>query len=142
MATPTIRALGSVASKWKRRAGSAGEEYAQGVASTSKDWAGAAGAAEAAYKQGVTAAAGAGRFGKGVARAGTAKWKANATSKGPVRFSQGVELAEGDYQKGFAPFHEAIGRTDLPQRGPRGSESNYGRVSGIGKALHQLKTSR
>jgi len=142
MPPPTIRALGSVASKWKRRAGSAGEEYTTGVQSTSKDWAGAAGAAEGAYKQGVTTAANAGRFGKGVARAGTAKWKANASAKGPARFAQGVEMAEGDYQKGFAPFHEAIGRTDLPQRGPRGSESNYGRVSGIGKALHQLKTSR
>jgi len=142
MPPPSIRGLGVVASKWKRRAGSAGDEYAQGIAGTSKDWAGATAAGEAAYKQGVTTAANAGRFGKGVARAGTAKWKANATAKGPARFSQGVELAEGDYQKGFAPFHEAIGRTDLPQRGPRGSESNYGRVSGIGKALHQLKTSR
>lgn len=142
MPTPTVRPLGNVAAKWKRRASSAGEEYSQGVQNTSKDWAGAASAAEGAYKQGVTAAATAGRFGKGVARAGTAKWKANATAKGPARFSQGVELGEGDYQKGFAPFHEAIGRTDLPQRGPRGAEANYGRVSGIGKALHQLKTSR
>jgi hypothetical protein len=142
MPPPTIRPLGHVAAKWKRRAGSAGEEYTQGVQSTSKDWAASASAAEPAYKQGVTAAANAGRFGKGVARAGHAKWKTNATAKGPARFSQGVEMAEGDYTKGFAPFHEAIGRTDLPQRGPRGAEANYGRVSGIGKALHQLKTSR
>lgn len=142
MPPPTIRSLGTVASKWKRRAGSAGEEYKTGVEGTSKSWAASAGASEPAYKQGVTAAANAGRFGRGVARAGDAKWKQNAAMKGPARFSQGVELAEGDYQKGFAPFHEAIGRTDLPQRGPRGSESNYQRVSGIGKALHQLKTTR
>jgi hypothetical protein len=142
MPNPTIRPLGNVASKWKRRAGSAGEEYRTGVETTAKDWASSAGAAEPAYKAGVTAAATAGRFGKGIIRAGSAKWKQNAAQKGPMRFSQGVEMAEGDYQKGFAPFHEAIGRTDLPQRGPRGSESNYARVSGIGKALHQLKNTR
>jgi hypothetical protein len=142
MPNPTIRPLGAVASKWKRRAGSAGDEYRQGVEGTTKSWAASASASEPAYKQGVTAAANAGRFGKGIARAGDANWKTNASMKGPARFSQGVDMAEGDYQKGFAPFHEAIGRTDLPQRGPRGSEANYGRVSGIGKALHQLKTSR
>jgi hypothetical protein len=142
MPPPTIKSLGAVASKWKRRAGSAGDEYAQGVNSTTKSWHAATSAAEPAYKAGVTAAAAAGRFGKGVTRAGDARWKAGATTKGPMRFSQGVELAEGDYQKGFAPFHEAIGRTDLPQRGMRGSDANYGRVSGIGKALHQLKTTR
>jgi len=142
MPPPTIKSLGAVSQKWKRRAGSAGDEYRQGVEGTSKDWASSASASEPAYKAGVTAAASAGRFGKGIARAGSAKWKANAAAKGPMRFSQGVEMAEGDYTKGFAPFHEAIGRTDLPQRGMRGSESNYARVSGIGKALHQLKTTR
>jgi len=142
MPTPTVRPLGTVAGKWKRRAGSAGDEYRQGVEGTTKSWAASAGAAEGAYRQGVTAAATAGRFGKGVARSGDAKWKNNSAQKGPARFSQGVEMAEGDYQKGFAPYHEAIGRTDIPQRGPRGSESNYSRVSGIGKALHQLKTTR
>lgn len=142
MPTPHIKPLSQIASKWKRRAGSAGDEYKQGVEGTSKDWAAAAGAAEGAYKQGVTAAANAGRYGKGVTRVGNAKWKANASAKGPMRYSQGVDLAEPDYQKGFAPYAEAISRTDIPQRGPRGSDGNYGRVSGIGKALHALKTSR
>jgi hypothetical protein len=142
MPNPHIKALGNVASKWKRRAGSAGDEYRTGVEGTTKDWAASAAAAEPAYRAGVTAAASAGRFGKGIARVGSGKWKTNASNKGPMRFSQGVEMAEGDYQKGFAPFHEAIARTDIPQRGPRGSDSNYGRVSGIGKALHQLKQTR
>lgn len=142
MPVPTVKSLGSVAAKWKRRAGTAGDEYKQGVEGTSKSWHASTAASEPAYKAGVAAAATAGRFGKGVARAGDAKWKHNASMKGPMRFAQGVEMAEGDYTKGFAPFHEAIGRTDLPQRGMRGSDANYGRVSNIGKALHQLKNSR
>ncbi len=131
-----------VAEKWARRAASAAGEYEEGVKMTPKSWQAASAAAENNYKAGVTAAAGAGRFGKGVARAGDTKWKRGATEKGPTRFAQGVNVAQGDYSAQVAPFLEAIGRTDLPPRGPAGSEGNYSRVAAIGKALRQLKTSR
>jgi predicted RecA/RadA family phage recombinase len=135
---PTSR----VAQKWARRAGNAGEEYAEGVRTTPKSWATAAKAAENNYKTGVTQAATAGRYGKGVDRVGDAKWKKNAAEKGPARFSQGVAVAEQDYSAQVGPYLEAIGRTDLPPRGPAGSEANYNRVSAIGKALRQLSQSR
>src|SRR5262249_31373026 len=66
---------------------------------------------EPAYKQGVTAAANAGRFGKGVAKAGNDKWKANTLAKGPERFSQGVQIAEPAYSAGAQPYTR-------PSRGP------------------------
>ena len=131
-----------VAEKWARRAASASGEYEQGVMSTPKSWAAAAGAAEKNYVAGVNAAAAAGRFGKGITKAGDAKWKKNAAEKGPARYAQGVGVAQADYQSQVGPYLEAIGRVDLPARGPVGSEQNYARVGAIGKALRMLKTGR
>jgi len=142
MAAATVPSVSRVAQKWARRAASAAGEYEQGVASTAKSWAGATAAAEKNYVAAVNAAAAAGRFGKGVAKAGDAKWKKNATEKGPTRYAQGVGVAEQDYAGQVGPFLEVIGRTDLPARGPVGSEQNYARVSAIGKALRQAKTGR
>ena len=142
MPTPIVPAVGRVASKWARRAGSASGEYEEGVRNTTKSWAGAAGAAEGNYKAGVTAAAAEGRFGKGVQKAGDAKWKKGATEKGPARFAQGVQVAEQDYSTGVAPFLEIIGRTDLPARGPVGAPGNYQRSQRVGEALHKARVGR
>jgi hypothetical protein len=142
MPVPTVKPISLGASKWKDRAASASGVYRDGVQQTTKNWQTAASAAEPAYKAGVTAAANAGRYGKGIAKAGNDKWKHNTIAKGPDRFAQGVGIAEPAYSAGAAPFYEAIARTDLPQRGPKGSEQNYQRTAPIGKALHQLKISR
>ena len=142
MAVPIVPSVSKVAAKWARRAGSAGQEYAEGVQSTPRSWATAAAAAEKNYVAGVQAAAAAGRFGKGINRVGDAKWKKNATEKGPARFAQGVAVAEADYASQVGPYLEAIGRVNLPERGPTGSEGNYTRTAAIGKALRQLSQSR
>ena len=142
MAAAVVPSAATAAAKWARRAGSAGDEYSKGVAATTKSWAAASAAAEKNYQSGVVAAAGAGKFGKGVNRAGDAKWKKGATEKGPMRYAQGVGVAEGDYSSGMAPYLELIGRTDLPMRGPTGSDGNYQRVTAIGKALRALKDRR
>jgi hypothetical protein len=139
MATPVVPSIGIVSERWARRASNASPDYQKGVETTTRDWAIAAGAAENSYKQAVTAAATAGRFGKGVAKAGTQKWKKRAASVGPERYASGVQVAQPEYSGGFAPFLEAIGRVDLPARGPRGAAANYGRVQPIGAALNALK---
>ena len=139
MAAPMVPSIATAAERWARRASAASPDYQHGVETTTKDWAAAAGAGEASYKQGVTAAAAAGRFGKGVQKAGTAKWRKNSVAKGPARYAQGVQVAQPEYSGGFAPFLEAIGRVDLPPRGPKGSPQNYGRVQPIGTALNTLK---
>jgi len=138
MANVVVPSVSKVAAKWARRAGSASTEYSEGVNNTSRSWATAAAAGEKNYVAGVTSAASAGRFGKGVAKAGDAKWKRGATVKGPARYSSGVAEAEQDYSSQVGPYLEAIGRVNLPERGPTGSEGNYARVSAIGKALRQL----
>lgn len=142
MPTIAVPSIASVAKKWARRAASAGTEYEEGVKNTTRSWAANTAAAEKNYQAGVAAAASAGRFGKGVTRAGDAKWKRGATEKGPMRFAQGVQVAEGDYSAGMGPVLEAIGRIDLPPKGPRGSDSNISRVSAIAKGLHQLRVGK
>lgn len=134
--------IARVAAKWARRAASAGSEYEEGVRTTTRDWAAATVAAEKNYQAGVTAAASAGRFGKGVQRAGNSKWKKGAMEKGPARFSQGVSIAEPDYSAQMGPVLEVIGRTDLPPRGPAGSDGNIQRVAALSKALRALKVGR
>jgi hypothetical protein len=131
-----------VASKWARRAGSAGPEYTDGVKNTPRSWATNTKAAEASYAAGVNEAIAKKRFGKGVDTAGDAKWKRGAEEKGSQRYGQGVQTAEGDYGTGVGPYLSAIGSIDLPARGPVGSDGNYSRVAAIGRALRQLKMSR
>lgn len=137
-----VPSIARVAQKWARRAGSAGQEYAEGVAMTPKSWQGATTAATKNYDAGVQAAIGRGAFAKGVNKAGDAKWKRGATEKGPARFAQGVQVAEQDYSGAMAPYLEAIGRVDLPPRGPVGSAGNFARVVAIGTALRNLKVGR
>lgn len=138
-AVPTIN---RVAAKWARRAASASTEYEDGVRGTTKSWATTTAAAEKNYQQGVAAASAAGRYGKGVQRAGDAKWKKNSAEKGPARYAQGVGLAEPDYAGAMGPVLEVISRTDLPPRGPAGSDANFQRVMTLGKALRALKVGR
>lgn len=142
MPPAVVPPVSRVAAKWARRAASAQQEYSEGVAMTPRSWSAAAQAAENNYRAGVTAAAGAGRYGKGVTKAGDAKWKKNAVAKGPGRFAEGVAVAEPDYSAQVGPYLEIIGRTDLPARGPAGSDQNYNRVSAIGKALRAAKVGR
>lgn len=142
MASAQVPSIARVAAKWARRAGSAGAEYEEGVRSTTKDWAANTAAAEKNFVAGVTAAANAGRFGRGVQKAGNARWKRNASEKGPMRFSQGVQLAEGDYAGQMGPVLEAISRIDLPLKGIRGSDANIGRVAALAKGLHQLRVGK
>ena len=136
-----IRPVSDIASKWVKRAGAAIEEYASGVANPKKDWKTETMAAEAAYKAGVTAAATAGRFGKGVASAGTEKWSKGATEKGAARFGPGVAIAESAYNTGFSPYASVIAGLTLPPRGPKGDPRNIERVRTVAAALRTKKVS-
>jgi hypothetical protein len=142
MPMPNGPNIARAAAKWARRAGSAGQEYSEGVGSTQADWAAITSAQKGAWQAGVTAAAAGDMFSKGVQRAGTAKWRKRAVELGPARYAQGVAVAEPDYSTGAGPYLEAIGRVDLPARGVTGSAGNYARVQRIGDALHALRMRR
>jgi len=137
-----VKSRSAAADKWERRAGSAGQEYKQGVETTGKDWEASSKAAEPAYKLGVTEAANAGRYGTGVAKAGNQKWRANASALGPDRFASGVAQAKPAYTAGIGPVLAALSAVDLTARGPVGSAGNLGRVTSVVNALRMLRTGR
>jgi len=136
---PAIRPIDHIANKWSRVTPQRRPDYEFGVNNPRRDWASAASGANATWKEAITSAAAADRFGKGVTKAGTAKWKDRAGKKGPSRFAEGVIIGMPDYQKGFSPYAETIKATTLPERFPKGDPRNIGRVSAIADALHKKR---
>jgi hypothetical protein len=137
----TIKSLDKISAKWAGVTPSRQAEYADGIQNTTKDWATLTGAANARYKSGVSAAIGKDSFAKGVAAAGTSKWKANSIAKGPGRWAEGVANGANAYAKGFQPYAEAIAATVLPARLEKGNPANINRVAVIAKALNDKKNS-
>lgn len=138
---PAVKSLDRATKKWVNRAAVSQDAYTDGVQNPRVDWAAATAAAEGAYKTGVTQAMTANRFGAGVKKAGTQKWQENAQAKGPGRWSEGVALSQGAYEKGFAPYRQVIEGVNLPPRGPKGDPNNIKRVQMIADALHKKKVS-
>jgi len=136
---PAVKALDRISRKWIRQSEASAPEYKFGVENPKVDWAAATKAAEGNYKSGVIKAANEGRFGKGVVKAGTAKWQRNAASKGADRWPAGIANAQADYESGFAPFRETLVNLVLPDRGPKGDPKNIQRVAAVAKALHEKK---
>jgi hypothetical protein len=134
-----IKSLTSIADKWTRVTPGRSEDYKLGIANPKRDWQGATSGAAANWKAGLDAAAAKGLFAKGVSAAGTKKWQTKALAKGPGRFSEGVYLAGPDYQKGFAPYREAIAKVDLGPKFPRRDPRNVDRVKKVVDALVATK---
>ena len=132
---PMVKGIAKIAEKWARVTPMRASDYEAGVRDPLRDWATNAGAANAAYKAGVTEAVAKDRFLSGVKKAGTEKWKRKAVEVGPARFSQGVQVAQPDYEKGFAPFRDVIEKTTLPPRFAKGDPRNIDRVKVIAAAL-------
>lgn len=134
-----VKSGARAAEKFVQAASQRQQEYNDGVANPRTPWAQATAAAEANYKAGVAAAANAGRFGRGVARAGDAKYLKGAKEKGGTRFAAGVAQGREAYQQGVEPYLQKIGSTTLPPRYPRRDPRNLARVAAIATALGQLK---
>lgn len=136
---PGVKSLDKIREKWKRVTGGAQAEYLAGVEDPRTDWATATAQAEPAYDKGIQQSVAQKRFGKGVKKAGTAKWQAMAILKGPHRWSEGTGVAENAYATGFQPYHAALGNIKYPPKGPKGDAQNIARVAIVAKTLHELK---
>lgn len=134
-----IRDIASIARKWKDVTPLRSSEYKAGVDTPLKDWAKETLAAKDRQKEGMQKALSEDRIAKGVARAGTDRWKKKATTVGPARWSEGVSVAEPEYAAGFAPFREVIQATDPGPKFPAGDPRNWERSRKIGLALHAKK---
>ena len=130
-----IRDLSEIKKKWIRVTPGRTEDYKIGIKNPRRDWEKETSGAADTYKAGVDAAHSKGLFAKGVKKAGTSKWQSKALAKGPTRFAEGVYLAGDDYEAGFAPYREAIARTDLGPRFPKRDPRNLDRVKRIVNAL-------
>ncbi len=139
---PNVKSLDRISGKWARVAAVSQTEFEEGVRNPRSDWAEKTRAAEGNYERGVQAGISRKSFGKGVAKAGTAKWQERTLTKGPARWSEGIQQSRGAFEAGFAPFREVIQRTTLPPRGPKGDPKNIQRVAVLADALHQEKLSR
>jgi hypothetical protein len=135
-----IKKLSDIGDKWTRVTPGRAEDYRLGVQNPKRDWQEQTEAASDNWKSGVDSAAAKGLFGKGVAAAGTSKWKEKTLKKGPTRFSEGVYIARPDFEKGFGPYHDAIQRVDLGARFPRRDPRNLERVRKVVDALVAVKT--
>jgi hypothetical protein len=134
-----IKPLSAIGAKWTRVTPGRTEDYKLGIQNPKRDWAAETEAAAGNWKAGIDAAQAKGLFEKGVAKAGTKKWQEKALKKGPGRFAEGVYIAGPDYEKGFAPYHEAIARVDLGPRYPRRDPRNIERVKRVVDALVEEK---
>lgn len=135
-----VKSLARIAEKWTRVTPQRTEDYKLGVQNPRRDWGAAATAAKESHKAAMVSAAATDSFAKGVAKAGTGKWKDRALAKGPGRFAEGVMVGGADYEKGFAPFRDAIEKTQLPPRFPKRDPRNIQRVSVLNVALAKAKT--
>lgn len=135
-----IKGLNEIRDKWTRVTPGRTEDYKIGVKNPRRDWADETEASKDNWKAGIDSAAANDLYAKGVSAAGTKKWQDKALKKGPSRFAEGVYIAGDDYQKGFAPYREAIASADLGPRFPRRDPRNIDRVRRVVEALVEAKT--
>ena len=136
---PKIRSMTDIANKWGSVTPQRTQFYQQGVEKPLNDWEENTMAGEQAYAQGVQQAAAEGRFGRGVSKVGTEKWKKKATTKGVQRWAPGVQGAQDDFAQGFAPYADVIEGTTLPPRYSRGDPRNMERSAAMARALAQAR---
>lgn len=135
-----IKDTGSLAKKFVQRAGAASADYKDGVSQSGQDWESGAKAGAENYRIAVTQAATEGRFEKGIAAAGAAKFVKRATELGSQRFATGVQAAEGEWARGTQPYLDALKSMELPAKRPRGQ--NADRANAVAQRLHQMRVGK
>lgn len=136
-----VKSTSQIAEKWKRVTPGRTEDYIQGVKNPRTDWGQATAAAESNWKEGINKAANAGRFKKGVEKAGTAKWQENTIVKGQDRWGQGVAIGADNYESGVAPYLDVLRNLNIGPKYPTGDPRNIARVASVAAALHKKKIS-
>lgn len=134
-----FRDLNTASAKLQQNGQNAAAIYAKNAAASAPTWAANTAASEANYVAGVQAAAQRGAFGKGVAKAGPARYAGQVTAVGQNRFSDGMSKAGPRWQANFTPLANAVANTDIGPRGLRGSAANKARASAMSDAWHAAK---
>ena len=134
-----VKDAATASKKFTQRGAAAAADYQAGVQAAGADWQTNTAASAENYAAGVQEAIGRGAFGKGVAKAGGAKYAGKASTVGARRFPEGVREAGPDFEAGVTPYLQTIAALTLPPRRPKGDPANFGRVQAIGEALRRRK---
>lgn len=136
------RSTADIANKLVRNATAASGDYKDGVAASGQEWQTNAAASEGNYEVGVQDAINKKRFGKGIARAGAAKFVKNASELGSQRYAPGISNAKDAYIRGVQPALDLLKSLTLPPKGPKRSPQNRERSAAVQIALGALKDSQ
>jgi hypothetical protein len=134
-----IKDTATLATKYVTRAGQAVNDYKVGVEGAGGDWETGAKAGEPNYVTAVQDAASKGKYGKGIAHAGAAKYVRNASMLGSVRYGPGVANAKDAWASGVQPALDKLKSLVLPPKGPRRSPQNQARANMVALELGKLK---
>ena len=115
--------------------------YEAGAKGKGSVWESATIAAAKNFKQAVSSPDIDKRFMGGV-KGKSSKYDRKIETVGVSRFGPGVQAAESDYLEGIKDYLEELGRIDVPERGPRGSSTNYDIVRKIGEALNKKRLAK
>jgi hypothetical protein len=137
-----VKDAGATAAKWKAKASASGKDYEDGVRGAGADWEQRAREGAQNYRDAVVQAAGEGRFERGIAKAGAAKYTQRATTLGPQRYSTGVNAAEASFTQSIGPVLQTIASVQLPPRRPKGDPANMMRSQAVAQALRAAKVGR
>ena len=132
----TVPTAESAAKKWGDVTPGRSTYYETNAPAASGKWEANATKAGATFQAAVTAADMAKKFVGGIKKAGGAKFARKVTTVGVGRFGPGVSAAISDMQSGVDPFLSTLAAIEIPDRGPRGSASNYAIVQKVGDPLH------
>lgn len=122
-----VRDLARAAQRFEQGAAARQTDYVEGAVENTT-WAPNTAAAAPAYNAGVQEAIAAGRFARGVQRAGQSAYQNGVRTRGAARYAQGIAGSGPAWQAGFAPYAQAIAAQTLPPRGPRRSQANVQRM--------------
>lgn len=134
-----IQETAKLAQKYKTRAGAAQSDYKAGVETAGADWEAGARAGEPNYVAGVQESISKGRYGKGIANAGAAKYVKNAVDLGVQRYPQGVAQGTDAWARGVQPAFDKLKSLQLPPKGPKRSPQNQQRANMVALELGKLK---
>jgi hypothetical protein len=134
-----VKPVAEVADKWAEVTPGRSSYYERGAVGAGDDWHKNTVASKAAYKAAVTAPNIDALYAGGADKAGAEKYNRKVKEVGVGRFGPGVTAAKTDFSSGVGPMLEEIAKVTLTDRGPRGSDANYGRVKAVGAALHKKR---
>ena len=135
MAKSKVPELADATTRWVDITGARSSRYEQKAVGQGSNWEKGAGNAAKTFQAAVQA----GDIGKrfiGGLKGKASKFDRKVKDVGVSRFSPGVTAAKTDYADGVDDYLALIPTVEIPERGARGTDSNYDRGKKIGAAEH------